>query len=215
MLPKSISRLNNAALRSTIRTNVHPRSPVSSFSTVRNPISTVIERQGITASLSKPSKCTVRNFHVSPLCNGIMPDSADPAPKESEANEHVTAPTELSHEEYHQRADEYLDLLVNRLEQQQESRQDLEVEYAAGVLEVSIASKGTYVLNKQPPNRQIWLSSPQSGPKRFDWVVTGESMNQKEGSGVGDWIYLRDGISLTDLIRKELGVELGIDTDVA
>lgn len=144
-----------------------------------------------------------------------MPDSADPAPKESEANEHVTAPTELSHEEYHQRADEYLDLLVNRLEQQQESRQDLEVEYAAGVLEVSIASKGTYVLNKQPPNRQIWLSSPQSGPKRFDWVVTGESMNQKEGSGVGDWIYLRDGISLTDLIRKELGVELGIDTDVA
>jgi frataxin len=59
-----------------------------------------------------------------------MPDSADPAPKESEANEHVTSPTNLSYEEYHQRADEYLGLLMNRLEQQQEGRQDLEVDYA-------------------------------------------------------------------------------------
>jgi frataxin len=65
------------------------------------------------------------------------------------------------------------------------------------------------VLNKQPPNKQIWLSSPVSGPKRFDWVVSGESMHEKEGSGEGDWVYLRDGTSLTDVIRKELGVELG------
>lgn len=81
----------------------------------------------------------------------------------------------------------------------------------AGVLEIAIRDKGTYVLNKQPPNKQIWLSSPESGPKRFDWVVVGESMNQKEGGGVGDWIYLRDGTSLTDLLRKELGVELSLD----
>jgi frataxin len=78
------------------------------------------------------------------------------------------------------------------------------------VLEVNIKSKDyTYVLNKQPPNKQIWLSSPVSGPKRFDWVVSGESMHEKEGGGEGDWVYLRDGTSLTDVIRKELGVELG------
>lgn len=67
------------------------------------------------------------------------------------------------------------------------------------------------MLNKQPPNKQIWWSSPVSGPKRFDWVVLGESMHEKEGGGAGDWIYLRDGTSLTDLVRKELGVELGSD----
>lgn len=72
-------------------------------------------------------------------------------------------------------------------------------------------SLGTYVLNKQPPNKQIWLSSPLSGPKRFDWVVVGEGLHQKEGGGIGDWVYLRDGTSLTELLRKELGVELGID----
>ncbi|KAF2808913.1 Frataxin [Mytilinidion resinicola] len=145
-----------------------------------------------------------------------MPDSADPAPPEREAHESLAKePTDITYEEYHQHADAYLEELVNRLEQEQEKRQDLEVEYASGVLEVAIVSKGIYVLNKQPPNKQIWLSSPLSGPKRFDWVVVGESMNQKQGSGIGDWIYLRDGTSLTALLKKELGVELGVDQDIA
>ncbi len=70
------------------------------------------------------------------------------------------------------------------------------------------------MLNKQPPNKQIWLSSPVSGPKRFDWVVLQEGQNAKEGGGMGDWIYLRDGTSLTDIIRKELGVDNEVDDDV-
>ena len=32
---------------------------------------------------------------------------------------------------------------------------------------------GTYVLNKQGPNRQIWVSSPVSGPLRFDFDEVG------------------------------------------
>lgn len=142
-----------------------------------------------------------------------MPDSENPAPKESEPSERPTVPTDISTSEYHERADEYLNELVTRLEQAQESRVDLEVDYSAGVLEVSIPSKGIYILNKQPPNKQIWLSSPLSGPKRFDWVVFGEGLHQKEGAGIGDWIYLRDGTSLTELLRKEVGIKLGVDED--
>lgn len=37
-----------------------------------------------------------------------------------------------------------------------------------GVLTVKLGSHGTYVLNKQTPNKQIWLSSPVSGPYRYD-----------------------------------------------
>ena len=81
---------------------------------------------------------------------------------------------------------------------------------------IELSGKGSYVLNKQPPNKQIWLSSPVSGPKRFDWVVTGESMHQKEGSGtgeqgsgLGEWIYLRDGSKLSELLRKEIGIDIG------
>ena len=31
-------------------------------------------------------------------------------------------------------------------------------------------------------------------------------MDHKEGGGVGDWVYLRDGSSLTDLLNKEMGI---------
>jgi frataxin len=39
-------------------------------------------------------------------------------------------------------------------------------------------------------------------------------MHQKEGGGSGDWIYLRDGTSLTELLKKEVGVSLGLDEQV-
>ena len=48
---------------------------------------------------------------------------------------------------------------------------DYDVSYSNGVLNVKLGEeKGTYVLNKQTPNLQIWLSSPVSGPKRFDLI---------------------------------------------
>ena len=76
-------------------------------------------------------------------------------------------------------------------------------------MNVTLPNKGTYVLNKQPPNKQIWLSSPESGPKRFDWVIQGASMEHKEGGeSLGDWIYLRDGSSLAEILRVEVGVHL-------
>jgi frataxin len=81
----------------------------------------------------------------------------------------------------------------------------------AGVLSISFPPNGTYILNKQPPNKQIWLSSPITGPKRFDWLVQGESMDQKEGGGIGDWVYLRDGTALSDVLRKELAITVDID----
>lgn len=67
---------------------------------------------------------------------------------------------------------------------------------------------GTYVINKQPPNKQIWLSSPISGPKRYDYAVVGEGQHEKEGSGSGDWVYARDGSTLSDLILNEMGVDV-------
>lgn len=101
--------------------------------------------------------------------------------------------------------------LLARLEDLQEDREDVEVECSAGLLTLHFPPAGTYIINKQPPNKQIWLSSPVSGPKRYDWVLLGESMHDKEGTGVGGWVYLRDGSSLPDILRKEVGVNLGLE----
>ena len=81
------------------------------------------------------------------------------------------------------------------------------------MLTLTLPPAGTYVLNKQPPNKQIWLSSPISGPKRYDWVVKGEGMDQKEGCGIGEWVYLRDGSTLSELVRREMGVVISADGD--
>lgn len=53
---------------------------------------------------------------------------------------------------------------------------------------------GTYVINRQTPNKQIWLSSPVSGPKRYDLIL-------KDG---GYWIYKHDGVSLHQLLQNEV-----------
>lgn len=64
---------------------------------------------------------------------------------------------------------------------------------------VSLGPKhGTYVINKQSPNKQIWLSSPISGPKRFDFIYA------EDGSKNGYWFYKHTGDTLHELLDKEL-----------
>ena len=93
----------------------------------------------------------------------------------------------------------------------------------AGVLTLS-TPHGTYVLNKQPHNKQIWLSSPISGPKRYDWVLGGaDHQLLKEGTATdphgdlkgGVWVYIRDGSFLTDLLKKEVGIDMKENIDEA
>lgn len=58
---------------------------------------------------------------------------------------------------------------------------------------LSIPAHGTYVINKQPPNHQIWVSSPVSGPARFSL------------SPDGVWVHHRQaGVQLGRLLDGEL-----------
>ena len=55
----------------------------------------------------------------------------------------------------------------------------------------------TFVINKQTPNRQIWLSSPNSGPKRYSYI------DKK-------WVYPNDGSHIYSLLEEEFGKILGL-----
>ncbi|THH05101.1 hypothetical protein EW145_g5039 [Phellinidium pouzarii] len=106
--------------------------------------------------------------------------------------------SDISMERYHQLSDATMDTLLESLENLIDSlgNSDYEVEYSSGVLTLSLGGKGTYVVNKQPPNKQIWLSSPFSpisGPKRYDYV------EKQDG-----WYYARDGRSIENLLDEEL-----------
>nr|POE90684.1 frataxin like, mitochondrial [Quercus suber] len=164
-----------------------------------------------TPSTKRTSRCfSLTARHTA----GIMPDTHDPSPPSNETSvHHAQQPTSITDAEYHQHADYFMDAIHEEAEKIQENREDVEVEYSAGVLSITFPPNGTYVVNKQPANKQIWLASPLSGPKRYDWVVSGEAMHQKEGGGSGDWVYLRDQSRLSDLLGKEVGISIDLQGD--
>ncbi|KOS45498.1 hypothetical protein ACN38_g3586 [Penicillium nordicum] len=187
-------------------------------------------RTTTTTSTLLPRACAIRpssasqftrSFQSSPVIRkGIHPESANPpAPSPQPgsvagAASHITEPSPLTPEEYYEYAEHYFNVLQSELEKAQEEGSDVEAEYSAGVLNISVPALGTYVLNKQPPNKQIWLSSPISGPKRYDWIVEGDYMHEKQDSrpfANGQWIYLRDGSNLTELLNSELTLRLPKD----
>jgi hypothetical protein len=59
-----------------------------------------------------------------------MPDAENPKPKQSEDIEDPKVPTEISINEYHRLADEYLEDLVTKLEAEAEKNPKMEVEYS-------------------------------------------------------------------------------------
>ncbi|RXN12399.1 mitochondrial [Labeo rohita] len=71
---------------------------------------------------------------------------------------------ELTETEYERLADETLDALAEYFEDLTDESftgMDYDAVFSSGVLTVKVGSDhGTYVINKQTPNRQIWLSSP-------------------------------------------------------
>lgn len=107
---------------------------------------------------------------------------------------------EVEMRKYHEISDRAMESLTEFLENliEDEAVDDGDVEYSAGVLTLRMGSKGTYVINKQPPNKQIWLSSPISGPKRYDYSPT-----------TGKWYYHRDQSTLDELLNRELSDMLG------
>ncbi|KAF3932597.1 hypothetical protein ABW20_dc0108676 [Dactylellina cionopaga] len=103
----------------------------------------------------------------------------------------------MSMDRYHDIADATMDDIMIELEELVEKPEGkgFDVEFSAGVLTLE-TPHGTYVINKQPPNKQIWLSSPTSGPKRYDWIE-----EKKE------WVYTRDDSTLRALLKDEVGID--------
>ncbi|XP_041956968.1 frataxin, mitochondrial [Alosa sapidissima] len=122
------------------------------------------------------------------------------------AGESALQSGEFTEAVYDKLADETLDALAEYFEDLADedfTGTDYDVVFASGVLTIKIGGDhGTYVINKQTPNRQIWLSSPTSGPKRYDW--TGER-----------WVYSHDGMALHELLSKEFSIILKSKMDLS
>ncbi|XP_045551275.1 frataxin, mitochondrial isoform X1 [Salmo salar] len=131
------------------------------------------------------------------------------------AEENAVQISEISEAAYEKLADETLDSLADYFEDLMDGplagpefdvlfsvSTHHVVFFSSGVLTVKVGGDhGTYVINKQTPNKQIWLSSPTSGPKRYDW--TGER-----------WVYYHDGMGLHQLLSREFSIIYNMNLDL-
>ncbi|KAH0657188.1 hypothetical protein KY285_032070 [Solanum tuberosum] len=101
----------------------------------------------------------------------------------------------LQEDEYHRLANATIHDLLDKLEEYGDSVDidGFDVDYGNEVLTLKLGNLGTYVINKQTPNRQIWMSSPVSGPSRFDWDQSSHG-----------WIYRRTKANLQKVLEDEL-----------
>ncbi|KAI0202599.1 mitochondrial chaperone Frataxin [Astrocystis sublimbata] len=165
-------------------------------------------RTAASHGLRQPAISTPRVLDPRPSFRNLFSTSHRLA-KPLTADELKTAvPYKITDDEYHKLADEILEGLEREYEEMQNQRQDIDVEYSQGVMNITIVDVGVWVVNKQPPNKQIWLSSPITGPKRYDWVVVSEGQDQKMDCARGDWIYMRDGSSLSECLVRETGIDI-------
>lgn len=152
------------------------------------------------------SRCIAADEDIAPLAGAAQPfphminpwawvKASNPCCRSFSQRAAASKASEAEEEEaYHHAADQTMDTLLEDLEAVIEEREleEADLEYGQGVMTLKLGDPGTYVINKQAPNREIWMSSPISGPVRY---------------GLSDkrWVYRRDGHILHDRLEEELG----------
>ncbi len=146
----------------------------------------MVERKSITMS-SVSSFQSMLPSHS--FCSRPCPFSATPRLFHSEADFHYVADETLG---------AIQDAMEELFEEISSDGDELEVNFASGVLTIALPPHGTWVINKQTPNRQLWWSSPISGPRRYEYDN-------------GQWVFTKsmdeDGLAkstLTDALREEI-----------
>jgi frataxin len=75
-----------------------------------------------------------RSFAVSASkATGLMPDTENPSTPKRESTTANLVPAEVTDDEFHARADEFMEKVHEKAEQIQEGREDVEVEYAVRI----------------------------------------------------------------------------------
>jgi frataxin len=104
----------------------------------------------------------------------------------------------LTLNDYHHLSDHALEEIADRIDGIAN-----DVTLSDGVVTIH-TQHGTWVVNKQAPNLQIWLSSPISGPARFNYDIENKQ-----------WVHARDiKIKLRELLEQEMKEATGEDVEL-
>ncbi|KAG6611801.1 Frataxin, mitochondrial precursor [Phytophthora cinnamomi] len=160
-------------------------------------------RRATLSSLRRACAPSVRS--LSALPSVCRPGGAAAVPRRCQLqaarfSSDAPAPPHMSEHEFMELADETLHDIQSWLDGIEEMLEESDVMFSQGVLKIDLGEHGTWVINRQVPNRQIWWSSPISGPRRYEY--DGES---------GNWVNTRDRGELVELLRSEILDATGIE----
>jgi frataxin-like iron-binding protein CyaY len=128
--------------------------------------------------------------------------------------------TDTTADEFSNQIEKVFHSIQDRLEREDLEFLNLDLNYSDGVLSIAFQNtnntgnssnlKGTWILNKHGVTRQLWLSSPISGPSKFNYhrnpAQTGKLKNNKGYS----WLSERDSeTSLCRLLQAEFSETFG------
>jgi frataxin len=100
---------------------------------------------------------------------------------------------------YDAKADDFIEAVSTAMEpfMDEDGSPVDDISLSAGVLNIE-TKRGTFVLNKQAPRKQLWLSSPLSGPSHYDMSADGTA-----------WTCDKKGTDLSEKLCTELGEVVG------
>nr|XP_027188093.1 frataxin, mitochondrial isoform X1 [Cicer arietinum] len=129
----------------------------SSSSSIGSPCHSVKAAETLSLSTSSRSFCSQKS--------NLVDESHGPTP--------IDYRSLLEEGEFHSLADTTIHSLQEKFEDYGDSidLDGFDIDYGNDVLTIKLGELGTYVLNKQTPNRQLWLSSPVSSTERLRHVL--------------------------------------------
>jgi frataxin len=98
----------------------------------------------------------------------------------------------ITFDRYITEVDNVMNFIFEKIDEKEYEITD-NINLSAGVLNFTFCKNKNYVINIQRPNLQIWLSSPYSGPQRFEFNAESEK-----------WINIRNGRSLLEILNEEI-----------
>jgi len=159
-----------------------------------------------------------RKSNFRPFNNYISQYARRPITLQFASFHHTPLTANFSEVLYHKISNNTLDELADALGELDNQLEDVDINLSQGVLTVNLGPNyefKTWVINKQTPNRQIWWSSPLSGPRRYEYIGDKDNFPSNVNSSFL-WRFSKDeSVDLFSQFREEIfqttGVRIAVD----
>ncbi len=120
----------------------------------------------------------------------------------------MTTPLLMEESEFHKRVDAILAVIEAAMDN---TESDIDAELNGGILTLTFENGSKIIVNRQTPNREIWVAA-KSGGFHFRHEKNADNSNEKANSPqqkLTSWHNTRTGESLADLLTRVVSEQAG------